>query len=130
MSILSIWEITENYKDKEYQNKTKYPESANFRFIEDEEKSIRWNREQKELMKEKYEEAVEAYEDENNRLIRKLADDMAEAIEGEFKLINKEQAIIIYNKAYEEKHSSMQNVFIYAEELAELYESLRKLETT
>lgn len=122
---MTILEIYQKYVNKDYQTKITYPQSKDYKHIEDEDKSIRWNREEKERLEREYEKAKEYYNIDQSKLDNQLRSDMIEALQEEYH-VNEKQAEIIYGYAYSEKHSCMTDVFWFAGELAVVYEKIDK----
>ena len=117
-------------KDKEFRTlkekaPTRYPDDHIF----DEEKSVRWNREELERNREAVKEYKNKISELNILYDSVIMRAIIKAIEADFD-VNEEQAAIIYGKAYEDAHSSGYiEVYYYAEDYAELYERLKEAET-
>lgn len=128
--MMSLQEVQDAYLNKEYENKMEYPygKYMSQNTVIDEDKSVRWNREQVEKHNKEIDDAKKVYREESTRLQNKLAEDIIAAIQYDYSSINEEQARKIYGYAYQEKHSHFNDVFYFIEELCDLYKDLLELE--
>lgn len=92
--------------------------------IIDEDKSVKWNREQIEKENEKIKLHNEAIKEAKKKGPLKFEDDLKAVIMGEHGL-NADQASKVYRKAYEDGHSAgMSEILWNAQELGELAEAI------
>lgn len=112
----SVNEIAKAWDDGEYESKVPYPEKEEF--VEDIDETVRKNMERKEALKTKHSEALKAYRISQAEAMDRLQKDCIAAEMGYG--LNEEQVTIIWDNAYEEKHSYMCDVFGYFESQCEL----------
>lgn len=124
----SVEEVGTAYRNEHYSNKLEYPSARYFKEnqIFDEEKSVKWNREERERRIEAANKKREEYNKEQVRLNKMLKEDIIAAILNEYDF-NEKQAEKIYDYAYEEKHSHMNDMFYFIVELADLFKELQKI---
>ena len=92
----------------------------------DEDKSVKWNREQIALENDKIRLHNEAIKEAKRKGPRKFEDDLKEALMNEHGL-NADQASKVYRKAYEDGHSAgAMEILWEAQELGELAEAILK----
>lgn len=122
---MSINNIKDSWNNGDYKNKMEYPDATKFKetHVFDEEKSVKWNKEKVIYENNLINESKRVYQEESNRLNRKLHDDAVNALIDEYSF-NKAQAERIWSFAYSEKHSHMNDVFYFVIELADLAEDL------
>ena len=93
----------------------------------DEEKSVRWNREQVEKSQENYQNEVKRLRKEQNRLYTELKKDVLKYIEEEMEHpVTERQKELIYSTAYEYGHSSSYEFFNKVDEICEFCDSFMK----
>lgn len=92
-----------------YTNKLPYPrkntEILKDDYVTDENKSVKWNREQVQLNRETYRKSLKQYYDENNRLTQLFFEDLIYVLTSEFKFSDKASRYLL-NIAWEDEHSS------------------------
>lgn len=121
-------DIKNDYANGEYKNKLEYPTKSKYKegHIFDENQTVKWNRNMVVRQNELIENDKKVYYTETNRLNKKLHEDAVKAIMNESKF-NKAQAEKIWEYAYAEKHSYMNDVFNFVEELINLIEQIIRL---
>ena len=116
----SFEEIKKLLNEGKYKNTKEYPkktESMKYGYISDEEKSVRWNKEQVELNKVVYQNKIDEYQKEENKRFELFKTDLI-AVISYIADLKENQAEVIFNKAWEEGHSEgLEEVIIQAEEL-------------
>ncbi|AEO93538.1 gp279 [Bacillus phage G] len=128
---MSLQSVLEDYRNDKYKNTMPSPYdlqrySANHVF--DEDKSVKWNKEQVVLKNKERTDKREEYRKESNRLENQLREDISNAIAEEYGF-NKEQADIILGYAYERHHSSgYYEVINSLGELCDVFESFKNAE--
>ena len=91
----------------------------------DEEKSVRWNREEVERLQNAYENEVRKLNTIKNKKRDELYDELYKTIKHEVGNITIEDAKAIFNYAYEQEHSYGYNeVFIHLEEIIDLVSNI------
>lgn len=118
---MTIEEVREAVQNGQYYAKyAAVPPIIQKGFIFDEEKSVRWNREQAEKAREVRKEALMAKRQAEQAANRKFEEDLVAAIQEDYHLTH-EQACRVYNKAYEFGHSAgFDEVIFYVVELGGL----------
>lgn len=128
---MSLQSVLEDYRNDKYKNTMPSPYglqrySANHVF--DEDKSVKWNKEQVVLKNKERTDKREEYRKESNKLENQLREDISNAIAEEYGF-NKEQADIILGYAYEQHHSSgYYEVINSLGELCDVFESFKNAE--
>lgn len=124
----TLEDVRTDYNNGEYKNTMEYPNKSKYKedYIFDENKTVKWNREMVIKENEFIDLYKRTYRDESNRLNNKLYEDAVESLMDEYGF-NKKQAEKIWGYAYAEKHSYMNDVFSFAEELADIIEEVIKL---
>ena len=95
-----------------------YPNRADYHFQPDEDMSIKWNREQKELKEKQYKEAVKDYNEKCKKAKEMFIDFVVDEYSGDF---NKEQVSYVYYNLADYDEARM-------EELLDGYLEIRKME--
>jgi hypothetical protein len=88
-------------------------------YVFDDEKSVKWNRNERERLNKHADDAMTAYRARVADLSEKLSADIAAALVSEYNFTNK-FARKLYNYVHDEHHSYMGDVFIYVSEVADL----------
>lgn len=107
MNILDLSGIRQRVENEYYDNKLSYPgKTENMRagYITDEDKSVRWNKEQVDLANINYRKAQDDYNNEENRLESLFRQDIIDCLCNHYHLTNK-AAELIFNKGYEDGHA-------------------------
>lgn len=107
MNVLDIQGMRQRVSNGYYRNNVQYPSKTdNMKdgFITDDERSVKWNREQVELAKQQYKDQQNKYKDEENRLHNLFTKDVIDYIVN-FHNYKPDAARFIFEKAYEEGHS-------------------------
>lgn len=115
-----------------YNTKVQYPKDKRHsnNFIQDESKSVIWNREFVKNHNKVIIDQIQNYHKDQNRLYNLFREDLIEAII-DYTGISKFAADIIFSYAYEEGHAyGYRDVMIKAEELSELVETVIRLKDT
>ena len=121
---LVLERISKGIYDVKYSRPKRLLEDTDFI---DENKSVKWNREQIDLENEKIRLYNEAIKEAKKEGPRKFKDDLKEALMNEHGL-NADQADKVYRKAYEDGHSAgAMEILWEAQELGELTEAVLKL---
>lgn len=117
----SIYHVRIDYENGEYDNKIPYPRKSKLKedHVFDENKSVKWNREEVVRYNKSVDEERIKYREETNRLSAKLHDDIINALVNEYNF-TKNQANKIYDYAYMHWHSCMSDFLNNLEELCEL----------
>ena len=92
--------------------------------ILDEEKSVRWNREEVERIREEYTEEVKRLNRERNKKYTEVIEQIVEFISEETGLSN-EKAKLLWEFTYGHHHSYGDTLFNYLEEYCDLYNDLK-----
>lgn len=113
---MSIETIKDNYKNGEYNPKIPYPKIKKYPtdHVFDENKSVKWNREQVEIENAKQQELLKMYGEEKRRLNNKLHDDVINTLTEDYGL-TKDVAKIV------ESYVSLEHqddYFYYLDEMA------------
>ena len=113
-------EIAAKINARAYEPKMAFPKPQYARnHIFDEEKSVRWNREQEELHAEEYKKQLDAYRESANAGSRQFKEDVLLMLEENYGL-NKKQLDIVYAAAYDDGHSAgFREVLYYANQYAD-----------
>lgn len=124
----TLEDIRKDYNDGVYVSKLKYPTAKKFPegYIFDEDKSVKWNKEEVQRRNQEIADQYSAYRAENARLNNNLGDDVMNALVAEYGF-SREQVLKIWGYAYNEKHSVMNDVFNFVTELADFYEEMVRL---
>lgn len=91
--------------------------------IIDEEKSVRWNREEVERRNEAIKEEKKRLLSEYDAEIMRVTDEFIKWIEVTYNL-NEKEARIIYSRAYDEHHSYWDDIYDAVDEYCEIYSKL------
>ena len=126
-----IEDVRKLYEDGHYKNKKEYPSRPFFKegHIFDEEKYVRWNKEERLRRIEEWEQKMKEYQEEQAHLDKLLENDVVRAIINEYGF-NEKQALEIYHYAYNdynEKHSHMNDVLYYIDEICDLFKKIQSL---
>lgn len=124
-----ISEIKEDYNSGMYRTKMEYPKNLIYKegYVFDEEKSVRWNKEEYLKLKDENEIYRKSYKDAESVLRNELEESIINAICYEFEL-NRNQAELIYSYAYRNNHSHFYEIFYVIEEFCSLYVDLKSKE--
>jgi len=128
MNDITIDVIKSNWKSGAYKNKLPYPNKTKYKewHVFDENKTVKWNKEEVVRQNVIIDEEKEQYQKESNYWQCQLNDDVIKALVNSYDF-NKAQAEKIWNFAYNEKHGNMNDVFYYVEEIADFIESVMQL---
>ena len=99
--------IIEKINNNEYQNKLTYPRKSEIMkdgYITDENKSVKWNKEQVIKNQKEYNNEMTLYQKENERLAKLFEEDVINYIKNEFNY-NEKAAKFILSEAWERGHS-------------------------
>lgn len=124
-TVAYIYEIAEDYKNGLYKVKSKFPARKDHvfskRHVFDRDKSVRWNEERRDALEKTYREGQKAARQEQISKDRRLRDDLLRSGVGEARgKLNLKQVGRLYDRAFQEKHSNMLEVFDEFSELIEL----------
>lgn len=129
---LYLSEINDKYRNGDYTNKMPSPydlKSYSKNHIFDEDKSVKWNKEQVELKNKEKHDAIKKYREESYRLSSQLDEDIKKAIAKEY-TFNEKQAEIVFIHAYQEHHSYGYGEIINClYELCDIFEKFKKAES-
>lgn len=106
MNVLDITGMKQTIYSGKYENKLKFPSKTdNMKddYITDENKSVKWNKEQVELARQEYNNKLKEYRDETCKLERLFETDTIDYIMN-FYGYSKGVAEFIFNTAYERSH--------------------------
>ncbi|MDX5808386.1 hypothetical protein [Bacillus cereus group sp. BfR-BA-02730] len=119
ISYSCIDEISNAFVNKFYEPLQEYPSHRKFseNHVFDEEKSVKWNREEVERQNEQVKQRKMEWNSEKSRLNAKLQNDCVQILKEDYGL-NEAQAEKLYGYVYNDKHSCMHDFFIYLEEFA------------
>lgn len=123
-----VEDIKKRYEDGEYKGTMEYPKQRRYmeKTIFDENKSVKWNREEVARRNAERDQAFKEYREEESRQSARLTEDCIQALMFEYKF-NRKQAEKIHEYTYREKHDSMNDFFIYLEEFADLCKEVAEL---
>lgn len=123
----TLYKVQEAYANKEYDVDLDFPRLNRYKefHVFDEEKSVKWNREEVERQNTLIQEAKDNWWKEKGRLQKCFHEDMVEAIQNDYKF-NEAQAKKIFEYVYKEYHSNIGDVFMYVDEICDLFEDLMK----
>lgn len=93
-------------------------------YVIDEEKSVRWNREEVERHNEAITNEKERLLSEYNAEIARITAEFIKWIEATYNL-NEKEAKIIYSRAYDEHHAYWDDIYDAVDEYCEIYSKLR-----
>ncbi|KXY51220.1 hypothetical protein AT268_32515 [Bacillus cereus] len=119
ISYSCIDEISNAFANDFYEPQQEYPSHIKFseKHVFDEEKSVKWNREEVERQNEQVKQRKMKWNSEKSRLNAKLQNDCVQILKEDYGL-NEAQAEKLYGYVYNDKHSCMHDFFIYLEEFA------------
>lgn len=130
-TIRSIEEIKNAYVAGEFTSKNPFSlkkDKLKEGHIFDENKSVKWNKEQVEAHNNLIDNRIKEYREDQSRLSKALHEETIEALQNEYSL-NRKQAERVQSYVYAEYHSSMFDYFQYLAEVAELAEDVISLNT-
>ena len=107
MNVLDITGMKQRIENDYYKNTKPYPSKTNNMkdgYIADENKSVKWNKEQVELANQEYNRQRREYMEEEHRLGALFEQDVIDYIRV-FHNHNEEVSKLIFNRAYEKSHS-------------------------
>lgn len=123
MEKLSIEDVQRKYNNKEYESKLDYkeyhPSTLTDNQIIDEDKSVKWNREEVIRLNERGRTLKKEYRNEDYRLASLLGEDLIQALINDYD-INEVQAKYVYDYVYTEYHSCFNDVFSYLDDIMSL----------
>lgn len=121
----SINEIASDYSNGIYSNQKPFPKQTKYKdgHIFDENQTVKWNKEEVQRRNDEIIRLRDEYDNESNSLSDKLRDDVIYNLIYDYDL-TQAQAEMTYDNAYSDKHSSMNDVFYYAANLAEYYKKM------
>lgn len=124
---MSIEDVKRSYDNNEYKTKLSYPKRSKFKETQvfDEDRSVKWNREESIRKNKEIDEAYESYRNDEADLWDKFKTDIVQGIMDDYDL-SKEKANLIYGYAYREWHSCVNDMFCNLDELCELIEKVLK----
>ena len=130
MNISDLTGIRQRIENGYYVNTKEYPKKTeNMRagYITDEDKSIKWNKEQVELANQEYNKKRREYMEKGHRLAALFKQDIIDYLMNFYNL-NEKAALVIFNKAYEEGHSDgyiciLDYVYDYIEFIADVIDA-------
>lgn len=124
MSYKDIEDIRRDFHNNVYAPKKTMPSVKKVKegFIFDEEKSVKWNREEVERINKQYEEESKAITREWAEKSKQLRDDVVAYIMGTCGSITPKVAEIIEAFVYAEKHSYMDDYFNWIDDIADMVE--------
>lgn len=110
----SLEEIRENISQKKYEVTRRYPSQTPYPadYVFDEDKSVKWNREQVIIENEKIAAAKKDYQDAENAAYKAFRTDVIGFLQDTYDL-NETQAVYIFGKAYEDGHSEGYYAVLY-----------------
>lgn len=121
-------EIIEKIRNNEYQSKEAYPERRGYRedHVFDENKSVKWNKEEVVRQNEKIKAQMDAYNKSKSEAQQEFKNDVESYILNNHNIKdNKDIAEEIYNKAYSDGHSGgLHEILNYADEIASFAETI------
>lgn len=122
----SIREIREAYDNKEFESKIPFTlrrDKLKEDHVINEDKSVKWNREQVALHNKKIDDQIKQRQIDSNNLQKALTDEIILWLQQDYEL-NEKQAELVYGYAYQEYHSYMGDFFINIEEIADMIEKV------
>lgn len=130
MNTSDLTGIRQRIENGYYVNTKEYPKKTeNMRagYITDEDKSVRWNKEQVDLANINYKKAQDEYNEEENRVENLFRQDIIDYLMNFYNL-NEKAALVIFNKAYESGHSDgymciLNYVYDYIEFIADVIDA-------
>lgn len=106
--IKNLDELIENVKNEGYKVKVEYPKRPEGykreNYVYDENKSVKWNREHREKLEKEYSDSLKAYLKRSTDLELQFKEDLITLEMKRYK-INKDQANLVYKRAWEDGHS-------------------------
>lgn len=116
----TLCQVKEAYVDNKYKPKISYPTGIKLKegTVIDENQTVVWNREEVARLNAELDVAKNMYNIEQTSLSKRMHVDAALAIKIEYDFTKLETAQKIWDAAYADKHSYMNDVWGYAEELA------------
>lgn len=119
ISYNSIDEISNAFVNNFYEPLQEYPGHRKFseKHVFDDEKSVKWNREEVERQNEQLKQRKMEWDSEKSRLNAKLQNDCVQILKEDYGL-NEAQAEKLYGHVFQEHHSYMHDFFIHLEEIA------------
>ncbi|MED0951494.1 hypothetical protein P4T70_25900 [Bacillus mobilis] len=128
ISYSCIDEISNAFVNKFYEPLQEYPSHRKFseKHVFDEEKSVKWNREEVERQNEQLKQRKTEWNSEKGRLNAKLQNDCIQILKEDYNM-NEAQAEKLYGYVYQEKHSYMNDFFIHLEEFAKVTKEILSL---
>lgn len=127
VKIYDTCQIRERLEFHYYDNISKYPSRSKFPedYVFDEDKSVKWNKEEVKRQNELIQKEKEYYIEKSQKLQEEFENDCINSICSGYTKINKKQASLIFNYAYRKSHSGgYYNVLSTLEELEELINSI------
>lgn len=130
MVSIGITGVREKIKNGAYEHKLKYPKKdvqiMKDSYITDENKSVKWNREQVEINKQKYKQELDAFVQEGNDLRDLFFNDLLGVLMIGFEFTEKASNYLL-NKAWDEGHSEgLESVVDVLVDLVELIQDFNK----
>lgn len=130
MVSIGITGVREKIKNGAYEHKLKYPKKdeqiMKDSYITDENKSVKWNREQVEINKQKYKQELDAFVQEGNDLRDLFFNDLLGVLMIGFEFTEKASNYLL-NKAWDEGHSEgLESVVNVLVDLVELIQDFNK----
>ena len=128
---ITVEEVYRAYNEGEYKNPMEYPSRLNFphfanSHIFDEDKSVKWNKEEVERRNAERQKALKEYQEESSRQHQRLHEDLTQAIMYDHNL-TREQADVVYGYCYARYHSTFSDVINNIGEIVELCEKFHNV---
>lgn len=120
---LSVEEVIVKFRNGDYEMKTPMPTKP--KFVQDEEKSIKWNKMQEASHDQRYEEEKKSWYNAKYALNKTLHKDAQKALAETYKITDK-QSEQIYDFALSQKDSGFVSNFQFAMEIAELFDEIKE----
>lgn len=119
---LTLEDVRNRYEAGVYQTKITVDRKE---YVFDEEKSVRWNREERVRLCGLYKKQKSAYWEDQNRLDRQFDEDLIQAgVHYSSGVLSEKQVCVVYSKAYAKWHSNIFELFTGFEDLLDFAESL------